>query len=65
MVQCPDAHLFCIDCATQYSSTQLGEHDVRLVCMDQSGCKLAFSESELRRFLSPKVGFIALNLALR
>ncbi|KAK0207116.1 hypothetical protein DFS33DRAFT_645375 [Desarmillaria ectypa] len=55
MVQCPDAHLFCSDCVTAYASTQLGAHDVNILCMDQSGCKRPFPESELRRLLSPKL----------
>ncbi|KAI6027044.1 hypothetical protein EDC04DRAFT_175483 [Pisolithus marmoratus] len=55
MVQCPDAHLFCKSCMTSYSSTLLGEHNPNIVCMDQSGCKLPFPESELKRFLSSKM----------
>lgn len=52
MIQCPEAHLFCTSCMTSYASTLLGEHNPNIVCMDQSGCKLLFPESELRRFLS-------------
>ncbi|EGO04090.1 hypothetical protein SERLA73DRAFT_175842 [Serpula lacrymans var. lacrymans S7.3] len=55
MVQCPDAHLFCKTCMTSYASTLLGEHNPKIVCMDQSGCKLAFPDSELQRFLTPKL----------
>ncbi|KAI6097248.1 hypothetical protein F5141DRAFT_473812 [Pisolithus sp. B1] len=55
MVQCPDAHLFCKSCMTSYSSTLLGEHNPNIVCMDQSDCKLPFPESELKRFLTPKI----------
>ncbi|KAI0753809.1 hypothetical protein C8Q74DRAFT_1211250 [Fomes fomentarius] len=55
MVQCPEAHLFCTSCMISYAETKLGEHDARIVCMDQSGCKLPFPESELRRFLTPKL----------
>ena len=55
MVQCPEAHLFCTSCMLTYAETKLGEHDARIVCMDQSGCKLPFPESELRRFLTPKL----------
>jgi len=55
MIQCPDAHLFCTECMTSYASTLLGSHNADLVCMDQSGCTLAFPESELRRFLTPKL----------
>ena len=54
-MQCPEAHLFCTTCMMSYAETKLGEHDARIVCMDQSGCKLAFPESELRRFLTPKL----------
>lgn len=55
MIQCPEAHLFCSTCMTSYASTLLGSHNPDIVCMDQSGCKLAFPESELRRFLTPKL----------
>ncbi|KAI6141306.1 hypothetical protein BKA82DRAFT_733623 [Pisolithus tinctorius] len=55
LIQCPDAHLFCKSCMTSYSSILLGEHNPNIVCMDQSGCELPFSESELKRFLSPKM----------
>ncbi|KAI0070670.1 hypothetical protein K474DRAFT_1608247 [Panus rudis PR-1116 ss-1] len=55
MIQCPDAHLFCKSCMSTYAETLLGSHDPKIVCMDQSGCKLPFPESELRRFLTPKL----------
>ncbi|KAF5310761.1 hypothetical protein D9619_007644 [Psilocybe cf. subviscida] len=55
MVQCPDGHLFCANCISQYAATQLGAHNPSLVCMDSSECKLAFPESELRRVLTPKL----------
>ncbi|KIK93205.1 hypothetical protein PAXRUDRAFT_829200 [Paxillus rubicundulus Ve08.2h10] len=55
MIQCPEAHLFCKSCMTSYASNQLGEHNPNILCMDQSGCKLPFPESELQRFLSPKL----------
>ena len=40
---------------TSYASGLLGAHDPAIICMDQSGCKLPFPESELRRFLTPKL----------
>ncbi|KAF8532182.1 hypothetical protein JB92DRAFT_2845293 [Gautieria morchelliformis] len=55
MVQCPEAHLFCRSCCRAYASTQLGQHDHRLRCMDQSGCKELFHECELARFLPEKL----------
>ncbi|KAL5476607.1 hypothetical protein ACEPAI_3287 [Sanghuangporus weigelae] len=55
MVQCPDAHLFCKDCITSYAENQLGQHNPNIVCMDQSGCKLAFTDAELKRFLPAKL----------
>ncbi|KAH7929949.1 hypothetical protein BV22DRAFT_1028918 [Leucogyrophana mollusca] len=55
MIQCPEAHLFCNTCMMSYASNLLGEHNPNIVCMDQSGCKLSFPESELERFLSPKL----------
>lgn len=55
MVQCPEAHLFCKSCMSSYASNLLGEHNPNIVCMDQSGCKLLFPQSELERFLAPKL----------
>ena len=55
MIQCPDAHLFCSSCITSYASGLLGSHNPNIVCMDQSGCKLPFPASELRRKLSAKL----------
>ncbi|KAJ3717653.1 hypothetical protein DFJ43DRAFT_789592 [Lentinula guzmanii] len=55
MTQCPDAHLFCSECMSSYTENLLGAHNVNINCMDQSGCKLPFPESELRRFLSDKL----------
>lgn len=55
MVQCPEAHLFCKSCMSSYASNLLGEHNPNIVCMDQSGCKLPFPQSELERFLTPKL----------
>ncbi|KAG1903018.1 uncharacterized protein F5891DRAFT_1019925 [Suillus fuscotomentosus] len=55
MVQCPEAHLFCKGCMSSYASNLLGEHNPNIVCMDQSGCKLLFPQSELERFLTPKL----------
>ncbi|KAH9481344.1 E3 ubiquitin-protein ligase RNF216 [Psilocybe cubensis] len=55
MVQCPEAHLFCSSCVSQYAATKLGEHNHLILCMHASGCSLPFTESELRRILSPKL----------
>ncbi|KAL4266826.1 RING-type domain-containing protein [Pleurotus pulmonarius] len=55
MIQCPDAHLFCSECMVSYAENLLGSHNPSIVCMDQSGCKLPFPESELRRFLDDKL----------
>jgi hypothetical protein len=55
MVQCPDAHVFCRTCTTSYASGLLGAHDANIVCMDQSGCKLPFPDSQLQRILGGKL----------
>ncbi|KAF8954518.1 hypothetical protein BDZ97DRAFT_1864738 [Flammula alnicola] len=55
MVQCPEAHLFCSGCVSQYASTKLGEHDIEINCMHSSGCAQPFPASELRRVLSTKL----------
>ncbi|KAG8688427.1 hypothetical protein FRC11_005453, partial [Ceratobasidium sp. 423] len=54
MIQCPEAHLFCRDCARRSAEECIGNRKTELLCMDQSGCKLAFAESEIQRFLSEK-----------
>jgi TRIAD3 protein (E3 ubiquitin-protein ligase RNF216) len=55
MAQCTDTHLFCTSCVTSYVSTQLGEQNSSLRCMDLSGCKMTFPDSELRRILPEKL----------
>ena len=55
MAQCTDTHLFCKGCVTSYTSTKVGEQNADLHCMDISGCKMAFPESELRRILPAKL----------
>jgi E3 ubiquitin-protein ligase RNF216 len=55
MIQCPEAHLFCSDCMNSYVENLLGSHNSEIICMDQSGCKLSFPVSELRRFLPDKL----------
>lgn len=55
MAQCTDTHLFCTSCVTSYVSTQLGEQNSNLRCMDLSGCKMTFPDSELRRILPEKL----------
>ncbi|KAF9232611.1 hypothetical protein BU15DRAFT_81042 [Melanogaster broomeanus] len=52
MVRCPEAHLFC---TTSCASNQLGQYNPDVLCMDQSGCKLPFPDSKLRRVLTPKL----------
>ena len=55
MAQCTDTHLFCTSCVTSYASTKLGEQSSDILCMDISGCKMAFPDSELRRVLPTKL----------
>ncbi|KAF8196178.1 hypothetical protein BJ912DRAFT_1141053 [Pholiota molesta] len=51
MVQCPEAHLFCVNCVKTYASTELAASSAALVCMHSSGCALPFPVSELARAL--------------
>ena len=44
-----------MECMGDYASTLLGEHNFKIVCMDQCGCNQPFPESELKRFLTPKL----------
>ena len=55
MAQCTDTHLFCTSCVTSYASAKLGEQNSDLRCMDISGCKMTFPDSELRRVLPEKL----------
>lgn len=55
MVQCPEAHLFCKTCVSQYVSTQLGLHTASILCMHPSDCRAPFPVSELRRILPSKL----------
>ena len=48
-----DGHLFCSECVVSYASNLLGERNFKIVCIDQSGCKLPFPEFELKRSLTP------------
>lgn len=55
MAQCTDTHLFCTSCVTSYASARLGEQNSDLHCIDISGCKMPFHDSELRRVLPGKL----------
>src|SRR6188768_942667 len=55
MVQCPEAHLFCQTCVSQYAATQLGAQTASIVCMHSSDCRTPFPVSELQRILDPKL----------
>lgn len=54
MIQCPDAHLFCISCLRSYASTLLGSHNPNITCMSQSSCTAIFPASQLIRVLPRK-----------
>lgn len=63
MVQCPEAHLFCKDCARRNAENVMGNRQTVVGCMDQDGCKAAFSDKECEKFL--KANQIALLEKLR
>ncbi|KAJ3558740.1 hypothetical protein NP233_g11448 [Leucocoprinus birnbaumii] len=54
MIQCPDAHLFCVSCLRSYASTLLGSHNPNITCMSQSQCTGSFPASQLARVLPRK-----------
>ncbi|KAG8891575.1 hypothetical protein FRB99_003486, partial [Tulasnella sp. 403] len=54
MTQCADGHLFCKTCAKMNAETIIGQRKADIRCMDQSGCKQEFPESEIKRFLDAK-----------
>ncbi|ORX36468.1 hypothetical protein BD324DRAFT_651707 [Kockovaella imperatae] len=55
MFQCDEGHLFCRDCAKMHAETKLGEQKTVIDCMDGSGCKALFPDSELKRLLPVKL----------
>ena len=54
MVQCPDAHLFCVNCARLAAETHIGLRKTKLACISSDDCVYEFSVSEVRRFLKPE-----------
>lgn len=55
MTQCREGHLFCLDCAKNYASAQVGQGKYQLNCMDGSGCKAEFPRTEIMRFVDDKM----------
>ncbi|KAJ3038766.1 hypothetical protein HDV00_000341 [Rhizophlyctis rosea] len=59
MCQCPDGHLFCMDCLRRHVAEGLfGQGQLRgkpVRCIDPGGCEKEFGWSELRRALSEDV----------
>ncbi|KIR76730.1 E3 ubiquitin-protein ligase RNF216 [Cryptococcus gattii EJB2] len=54
MFQCAEGHLFCKECTMRNAEMKLGEQQITITCMDLSGCRAPFPESELGRALSEK-----------
>ncbi|KAE8270875.1 hypothetical protein A4X09_0g1446 [Tilletia walkeri] len=54
LIQCPEGHLFCIDCCRRQAEGLLGVRKCDLKCMDFDGCDFSFSTREVKRFLSEK-----------
>ncbi|KAE8540681.1 hypothetical protein D1P53_003045 [Cryptococcus gattii VGV] len=54
MFQCAEGHLFCKECTMRNAEMKLGEQQITITCMDLSGCRAPFPESELGRTLSEK-----------
>jgi len=48
------AHFFCLECAANYISSEIGQSRCRPKCMDTSGCTAAFARCELQSFLDTK-----------
>ncbi|KAB5596364.1 Pectinesterase [Ceratobasidium theobromae] len=61
MLQCADGHLFCGECTKKNAETAVGDGKPDVLCMDQSGCRMPFTDDQLQRVLSPKT----LDLLLR
>lgn len=56
MIQCPDTHLFCLDCVRALASTRLADGHIDVICpsSEEPLCKGIFSEGELMRALETK-----------
>ncbi|KAH7107635.1 hypothetical protein BKA62DRAFT_610679, partial [Auriculariales sp. MPI-PUGE-AT-0066] len=56
LVQCPDAHLFCIACVRFYVEQKLGDGLATFKCMSSSepACEASFSEAVLSRIIKSK-----------
>ncbi|KAG8881868.1 hypothetical protein FRB97_008992 [Tulasnella sp. 331] len=54
MIQCPEGHLFCRACAKHNAEEEIGKRKCMIICMDGSGCKLEFLQSELEKVLDVK-----------
>ncbi|KXN81173.1 hypothetical protein AN958_05888 [Leucoagaricus sp. SymC.cos] len=56
LIQCPDAHLFCLSCLRSYASTLLGSHNPHISCISQCNppCTQTFPPSSLHRVLPRK-----------
>ncbi|KXN82310.1 hypothetical protein AN958_02742, partial [Leucoagaricus sp. SymC.cos] len=56
LIQCPNAHLFCLSCLRSYASTLLGSHNTHISCISQCDppCTRTFPPSSLHRVLPRK-----------
>ncbi len=54
-LQCPEAHLFCLECCKKGASEEIGKGRIKFSCLSSDGCKVEFSDSELKRFLPPAI----------
>jgi hypothetical protein len=52
-IQCPEAHLFCSDCARRNAEVAMADRKTAFECMDADGCKAVFTDAECARFLKP------------
>jgi len=53
MAQCPDGHLFCLDCCKKGSEEVLGSGKTQLKCYTRD-CTFNFTPSEIKKFLPKK-----------
>lgn len=48
------AHFFCFTCVRNYATTEIGMMRYKMTCFDGSGCKVSFSQEQLRLALDHK-----------
>lgn len=55
LVQCPEGHLFCVECTKRAIETAISEGRVNIQCLHFGGCDQSIPMAELERAIPPKL----------